>query len=60
MDCLENQLKSHYLCDKHHERWVETRVQALLTSADDTPMEKVGLRDIKISKDTEIEKGLWT
>jgi hypothetical protein len=40
-DCLENQFTSHDLCDENHERQVETRVQALLTSVDDTLLAKV-------------------
>jgi hypothetical protein len=40
-DCLENQFTSHDLCDENHERRVETRVQALLASVDDTALEKV-------------------
>jgi hypothetical protein len=42
-DCLENQFTSHNLCDKNHERQVETRVQALLASVADTQMGKVRL-----------------
>jgi hypothetical protein len=38
---LENQFTSHELCDENHEWWVETRVQALLTSVDNTPLWKV-------------------
>jgi hypothetical protein len=37
-DCLEKQFTSHDLCDENHERPVETRVQALLASVDDTPL----------------------
>jgi hypothetical protein len=40
-DCLENQFKSHDLCDENHERHVETTFQALLASADGTPLGKV-------------------
>jgi hypothetical protein len=45
---LENLVKftSHDLCDKNHEWWVKTRVQALLTSADDTLLGKVRPCDI--------------
>jgi hypothetical protein len=46
-DCLENQFTSHDLCDENHERWVETRVQALLTPLDETPLEKLRLCDIQ-------------
>jgi hypothetical protein len=45
-DCLENQFTSHDLCDEYHERQVETRVQALLVSVDDTPSGKVRPCDI--------------
>jgi hypothetical protein len=34
---LENQFTSQHLCDKNHERRVETTVQALLASVDDIP-----------------------
>jgi hypothetical protein len=40
-DCLENQFTSHDLCYKNHEWQMETRVQALLTSVDDTLLGKV-------------------
>jgi hypothetical protein len=40
-DCLENQFTSPDLCGENHERRVETRVQALLASVDDTPLGKV-------------------
>jgi hypothetical protein len=43
---LENQFTSHDPCDENHERWVETRVQALLTSVDNTPLGKVRPCDI--------------
>jgi hypothetical protein len=36
-DCLENHFTSHDLCDEH-EQEVETRVQALLASVDDSPL----------------------
>jgi hypothetical protein len=39
--CLENQFTSHDLRDENHERRVETRVQALLASVDDTLSGKV-------------------
>jgi hypothetical protein len=45
-DCLENQFKSHDLCDENHEQQVETRVEALLASVDDTPLGKVRPCDI--------------
>jgi hypothetical protein len=35
--CSENQYTSHDLCDKNHERQLETRVMALLASVDDIP-----------------------
>jgi hypothetical protein len=35
-DCLENNFTSHDLCNENHERRVETGVQVLLTSVDDT------------------------
>jgi hypothetical protein len=40
-DCLENQFTSHGPCDENHERQVETIIQALLASVDDTPLVKV-------------------
>jgi hypothetical protein len=33
---LENLFTPHKMCDTHHERRVEARVQALLTSVDET------------------------
>jgi hypothetical protein len=39
-DCLENHFTSHDLCDEIHEQRVETRVQALLASANGTQLEK--------------------
>jgi hypothetical protein len=48
-DCLENQFKTHDLCDKNHERQIETAVQALLASVDSTPLGKVrtcGIHDL--------------
>jgi hypothetical protein len=43
VDSLENQFTFHDQCDENHERQVETtdRDQALLVSADDTPLGKV-------------------
>jgi hypothetical protein len=56
-DCLENQFTSHDLCDENHEQQVEPRVQALLTSVDDTPMEKVRPCDIqKLVKSLKLRK----
>jgi hypothetical protein len=40
-DCSETQFTSHDLRDENHERQVETRVQVLLASVDDTPFGKV-------------------
>jgi hypothetical protein len=55
--CLENQFTSHDLCDENHERRVETRVQALLASVDDTPLGKVRPCDIyKIVNSLELRK----
>jgi hypothetical protein len=45
-DCLENQFTSQDLYDENHEWQIETRVQALFTSADDTPLEEVRPCDI--------------
>jgi hypothetical protein len=45
-DCLENQFTSHDLCDGNHERQVETGIQAVLASVDDTPLGKVRPCDI--------------
>jgi hypothetical protein len=46
-DCLENQFTSHELCDENHERvgW-RLRVQALLSSVDDTLFRRVRPCDI--------------
>jgi hypothetical protein len=41
VDCLENQITFHDLCDENHEWQVETRAQALLASVDNTPLGKV-------------------
>jgi hypothetical protein len=46
-DCLEFQLTSPDLCHENHERRVEARVQALIASVEDTPLEKVGPCDIQ-------------
>jgi hypothetical protein len=46
VDCLENQFTSHDLCDENHERRVQTRVPALLTTTDDTSLGKVRTCDI--------------
>jgi hypothetical protein len=40
-DYLENQFASNDMCDENHERRVETRVEALLASVDDTLSAKV-------------------
>jgi hypothetical protein len=37
-DCLENQFTFHYLCDENHERWVDTRVEDMVTSVDKNPL----------------------
>jgi hypothetical protein len=39
-NCLENLFTPHELCDTDHEQWVEARVQALLTIADETSQKK--------------------
>jgi hypothetical protein len=36
-DCLEKYFTPHNLCGVNHERWVETRVQALFEAADNDP-----------------------
>jgi hypothetical protein len=60
-DCLENWFLSHDLCDENHERRVETGVHAPLASVGNIPLGKVRPCDVhKISKFSEIEKGLWT
>jgi hypothetical protein len=46
-NCLENRFTSHDLCDENHERRVETRVQALLASVDNTPLGKVRSCDMR-------------
>jgi hypothetical protein len=43
----ENKFTYHDLCDENHERQVETRVQDLLASVDDTPLGKVRLHDVR-------------
>jgi hypothetical protein len=45
-DCLEKQFTSHDLFNKNDERQMETRVEALLASVDDTPFEKVRPCDV--------------
>jgi hypothetical protein len=40
-NCLKAQFLSRDLCDENHERRVETRIQALITSAGDTRLGKV-------------------
>jgi hypothetical protein len=45
-DCLENYFTSHVLYDECHEQQVETRVQVVLASVDDTSLEKVRPCDI--------------
>jgi hypothetical protein len=37
---LENLFTTHKVCDTDHERWVEARVQALLTTVDENPPAK--------------------
>jgi hypothetical protein len=56
-DYLENQFASHDLCDETFEWRMETTVQDLLASTDETPAGKVRSCD---SKFVEIEKYLWT
>jgi hypothetical protein len=58
--CLENQFTSHDLCEENHKQRVETRVQGLLVSVDESPMEKLRPCDIQKLVHTEIEKGLCT
>jgi hypothetical protein len=45
-NCLENQFTSHDLCEENQEGHVETRVQALLASVDDTPLGNIRPCDI--------------
>jgi hypothetical protein len=45
-DCLENQFRTHDLCDKNHKRGAKAEVQALLGTVDNTPLEKVRSRYI--------------
>jgi hypothetical protein len=40
-DCLENVFTPHDLCEENHDRRVEARVQPLLESVDDSPLERV-------------------
>jgi hypothetical protein len=53
---LENQFISHDLQYKNNEQWMDTRVQALLTSVDDTPLEKVGCVIRKLVKALKLRK----
>jgi hypothetical protein len=46
-DCLENRFTSHDLCDENHKREVGSTVQALLASADATPLGKLRPCDIQ-------------
>jgi hypothetical protein len=39
-DCSEKQFRSNDIFDENHERWVETRVQVLFASVDNTPLGK--------------------
>jgi hypothetical protein len=56
-DCVENHFTSHDLRDENHERLVETRVQALLASVDDTPLGKVRSCDIhKLANSLKLRK----
>jgi hypothetical protein len=48
-DYLKITFTPHNLCDENHERQLEIRVQALLETADDTPLEKGRLFDIQRS-----------
>jgi hypothetical protein len=41
VDCLGNRFTSHEPCDENHEQQVETGIQALLASVDNTPLGKV-------------------
>jgi hypothetical protein len=45
-DCLEKQFTPLDLCEENHERWVETRVQALFESVDGIPPETVRPWDV--------------
>jgi hypothetical protein len=48
VDCLENQLAHHDLCDEKHERRVEAKVQALLEAVNSPPpLEKIRSCDIQ-------------
>jgi hypothetical protein len=56
-DCLENRFTSYDLCHNNHEWQVESTVQALLTSADDTPLGKVRPCDIhKLANSLKLRK----
>jgi hypothetical protein len=56
-DGLENQFTSHDLCDENHERRVETWVNALLASVDDTPLGKERPCDIhKLANSLKLRK----
>jgi hypothetical protein len=45
-DCLEIHFTSQEMYDENHERHVQTTVQALLSSVDATPLEKIRPCDI--------------
>jgi hypothetical protein len=56
-DCLEIRFTPHDLCDENHERRVETRVQALLETADKKPPQRIRPCDIqKIIKSLKLGK----
>jgi hypothetical protein len=56
-DYLENQFTSHDLCDENHERQVETTVQVLLASEDDTLLKKVWPCDVhKLANSLKLRK----
>jgi hypothetical protein len=47
-DCLKTKFTSNDLCDENHKRQVETRIQTLFTSVDNTLLGKIRPSDIHI------------
>jgi hypothetical protein len=38
VDCLENQFRTHYLCDCDHKQYVEAKVEVLMAIINETPL----------------------
>jgi hypothetical protein len=45
-DCLEIQFTPNNLCDENHEWWVEAKVQVLLETIDNSPIQRIRPCDI--------------